>query len=74
MSTDLEDLMYQLLDHQNYGPESKIMEIKLSLWKQTASGNIVSANDVVSAKDYFVHSVFDPFFQVQSCVSVSQRR
>ena len=39
------------------------MEIKLSSWKQTASGNGVSTKDVVSAKDYFVHSVFDPLFK-----------
>ena len=65
LSPDLEDLMYLLLDYQNYGPEINIMEIKLSSWKQTASGNDVSAKDnAVSAKDnYLLHAVFDPLFK-----------
>ena len=64
LGPDLEDLMYLLLDNQNYSPELNIMDIKLSSWKQTASGNDYVRAKAVFSYGYLSHLVFDPLFKL----------
>ena len=70
LGPDLEDLMYLLLDYKNYSPELNIMDIILSSWKQTASGNDDVRAKAVFSYGYLPNPVIDPLFKYNEKASL----